>query len=109
MPSSRSSRRSGAITRRQSTRPRQSTLEIDPRDRRGAPAPLPPDLAAKAAADRAETEAERERVRDVRRQVEKAKRAARAAGDVEKLADLNAFSRRFERSLRARASAFDRY
>ena len=109
MPSSRSSRRAAAIARRQRTRPRQSTREIDQQDRHAALAPLPAELAAKSAADRAETEARRQHVRDVRQQIERAKRAARAVDDEEKLAELDAFARRFERSLDTRASATDRH
>ena len=109
MPSSRSSRRSGAIARRQGTRPRQSTVEIDPQDRHAEPAPLPAAVGAKSAADRAGTEKLRQQARAVRQQLEQAKRAARAAGDGQKLAELDAFARRFERSLDTRASALDRY
>ena len=46
-------------------------------------------------------------VRQVRQRVEQA--TARAAGDAEKLAELDGFSRRFERSVSTRASARDRY
>lgn len=43
-------------------------------------------------------------MREVRQQLE-----ARKAGDVERLAALDALSRQFERSINTRASALDRY
>jgi hypothetical protein len=108
MPSSRSSRRDAAITRRQKANPRASTREIGPDDRRWPVAPLAPILAAAAAADRTEADAERAEIRRVRREIENQKREARKAGDQDLVAKLNELSRRFDAAAR-RPGTLDRF
>lgn len=108
MPSSRSSCRTGAIRRRQAAHPRASTIEIGVAERRLPVAPLPPELAARAAADRAEILARREAILRIRRDIQQRKRAAEDARNDGLLEQLDAFARRFEDALR-RPGSLDRF
>jgi hypothetical protein len=89
-----------AVARRQRANPRVSTVEIDAQERHMPVAPLPPELAERAARDRAEAESRRAEIRRIRREIEERKRAAKKAGNQELLEKLDDFSRRFERAAR---------
>jgi hypothetical protein len=108
MPSTRSSRRSAAITSRQRRQPRASTREIDALDRRTQPAPLAPEAAAAVAADRAAAIERRTEIRDVIRQVQDRKRQARRDGDLVLLGELKEFEALFE-AARRRSGSLDRF
>ena len=97
-----------AVARRQRANPRASTVEIDPQERHLPVAPLPPEIAERAARDRAEAELRTVEIRRIRREIEQRKRAARAAGNHKLLEKLNEFGRQFERDAR-RPGSLDRF
>jgi len=107
MASSRSTRRVAAITRRQRVGVHEPP-EFSMSERRLPVAPLPPELAATAAADRGEAAARRTAIVRVRRDIEQQRRIAKESGDIEQLARLDAFSRHFEAEARLGGS-LDRF